>query len=71
MADWGRRFLPVTPEMSIRAEILAEGGPPLWSKFMDELRFLHLDAPKPEQSVLDELTQAYRDALARRQALAG
>ena len=66
MADWGRRFLPVTPEMSIRAEILAEGGPALWQKFMAELRFLHLDAPKPAQSVLDELTEAYRCAVARK-----
>jgi len=68
MGDWGRRFLPVTEELSIRAEILAEGGAPLWERFMEELRFLHLDAPRPEQSVLDELTQAYRDALARKRA---
>ena len=67
MGDWGRRFLPVTEELSIRAEILAEGGPDLWERFMQELRHLHLDAPKPEQSVLEELTQAYRDALARKQ----
>ena len=68
MADWGRRFLPVTPEMSIRAEILADGGPALWQKFMAELRFLHLDAPRPAQSVLDELTAAYRDAVERKRA---
>lgn len=68
MGDWGRRFLPVTAELSIRAEILAEGGAALWERFMEELRFLHLDAPRPEHSVLDELTQAYRDALARRHA---
>ena len=68
MGAWGRRFLPVTPEMSIRAEILAEGGPALWSKFMDELRFLHLDAPRPAQSVLDELTAAYREAVERKHA---
>ncbi|CAH1664239.1 Helix-turn-helix transcriptional regulator [Hyphomicrobiales bacterium] len=67
MGDWGRRFLPVTQELSIRAEILAEGGAPLWERFMAELRHLHLDAPRPERSVLDELTQAYRDALAQRQ----
>lgn len=70
MGEWGRNFLPVTEELSIRAELLSEGGPALWERFMQELRHLHLDAPKPEQSVLDELTQAYRDALARRQALA-
>ena len=71
MGEWGRNFLPVTEELSIRAELLSEGGPALWERFMQELRHLHLDAPKPEQSVLDELTQAYRDALARRQAMAG
>ncbi|CAM5212462.1 hypothetical protein ARD30_16895 [Bosea thiooxidans] len=68
MGEWGRRSLPVTEELSIRAEFLSEGGPALWERFMEELRFLHLDAPKPERSVLDELTQAYREALARRQA---
>lgn len=70
MGEWGRHFLPVTEELSIRAELLSEGGPALWERFMQELRHFHLDAPKPEQSVLDELTQAYRDALARRQAMA-
>ena len=68
MGEWGRNFLPVTEELSIRAELLSDGGPALWERFMQELRHLHLDAPKPEQSVLAELTQAYRDALARRQA---
>lgn len=68
MGEWGRRFLPVTEELSIRAELLSEGGPALWERFMEELRFLHLDAPKPERSVLGELTQAYREAMARRQA---
>lgn len=68
MADWGRRFLPVTPEMSIRAELLAEGGPALWANFMEELRHLHLGAPRPERSVLDELTEAYRGAVERKQA---
>src|SRR3954469_15473943 len=39
---WGRRFLPVSEELSIRAQLLEEGGPPLWDDFMDELRALHL-----------------------------
>lgn len=68
MGDWGRRFLPVSEEMSIRADLLAEGGPALWDKFMEELRFLHLDAPKPAVSVLAELTEAYRCAVERRRA---
>jgi DNA-binding HxlR family transcriptional regulator len=68
MGSWGRRFLPVTEEMEIRAELLEEGGPPLWEGFMQELRSLHLGAPPPEVSVLAALTAAYREAVARRQA---
>lgn len=68
MGDWGRRFLPVTEQMSIRAELMADGGPALWEKFMEELRFLHLDAPKPAESVLDGLTEAYRCAVERKHA---
>jgi DNA-binding HxlR family transcriptional regulator len=68
MGDWGRRFLPVSEEMSIRAELLGDGGPALWEKFMEELRFLHLDAPRPAQSVLGELTEAYRCAVEREHA---
>jgi DNA-binding HxlR family transcriptional regulator len=45
MGAWGRRHLPVTPELSVRAELLEEGGPKLWDEFMDELRVLHLGAP--------------------------
>jgi DNA-binding HxlR family transcriptional regulator len=42
MAIWGRRHLPVSRELSIRAQILEEGGPKLWADFMDELRERHL-----------------------------
>jgi DNA-binding HxlR family transcriptional regulator len=45
MGAWGRRHLPVTRELSVRAELLEEGGPKLWEEFMDELRVLHLGAP--------------------------
>ncbi len=68
MGSWGRRFLPVTEEMSIRAELLEQGGAPLWEGFMQELRALHLGAPAPEVSVLAGLTAAYREAVARREA---
>ncbi|MDH7798597.1 MULTISPECIES: helix-turn-helix domain-containing protein [unclassified Beijerinckia] len=70
MGAWGRRHTPVSPELSIRAEILEEGGPPLWQAFMDELRHLHLDAPKPERSVFAELRAAYLNAVAQRDAQA-
>ncbi len=45
MGAWGRRHLPVTPELSIRADLLEQGGPALWDEFMDELRVAHLGAP--------------------------
>jgi hypothetical protein len=38
--------LPASEELSIRAEVLERGGPPLWDRFMRELRQEHL-APSP------------------------
>ena len=62
---WGRRHLPASEELGIRAQLLEEGGPALWERFMDELRWLHLGAPRPPgPSVADELQAAYE--LARR-----
>ncbi len=64
MGAWGSRHLPVTHELSVRAKVLEEGGPRLWSAFMDELRALHLGAPaKPRPSVRDRLQAAYEAAL--------
>jgi DNA-binding HxlR family transcriptional regulator len=62
---WGRRHLPTTPELAIRAQLLEEGGPPLWDAFMDELRHAHLGTPLPSnhEPVLPRLTAAY-EALA-------
>ena len=39
---WGTRHLPVSEELSIRAKLLAEGGPAMWQDFMAELREEHL-----------------------------
>jgi DNA-binding HxlR family transcriptional regulator len=69
---WGRRFLPVSEELSIRAELLAKGGPKLWERFMAELREEHLGRPVhrksgKETSVRGELRAAYEEVLARRQ----
>ncbi|HEX7849126.1 MAG TPA: helix-turn-helix domain-containing protein [Sphingomonas sp.] len=62
---WGRRHLPTTPELAIRAQLLEEGGPPLWDAFMAELRHEHLGTPLPpnHEPVLPRLTAAY-EALA-------
>lgn len=61
LGGWGRRFLPAGPELSVRARLLEEGGPPLWEEFMDELRERHLGIPRPpgSPSVLARLQSAY------------
>lgn len=60
---WGRRFTPVTRQLSIRAQLLEEGGPEMWEAFMAELRSLHLGTERPARSVIAELTEAYLAAL--------
>lgn len=68
MGAWGRRHTPASEELSIRAQLLEEGGPPLWEAFMAELRTLHLGAPAAGPSVLGELNAAYGRATARKGA---
>lgn len=63
---WGRRFLPVTEDLSIRAQLLEEGGPALWDEFMDELRAIHLGAPRKGPSVLARLQAAFEAVRKRR-----
>lgn len=64
MGAWGRRHLPVSEELSIRAELLEDGGPAMWNAFMDELRAVHLGAAPPKRSVFAELQSAYEAVLA-------
>lgn len=64
MGAWGRRHTLVSKELSVRAQLLEEGGPRLWSKFMDELRHIHLGAPRPKVSVFARLQSAYEAAMA-------
>ena len=64
MGAWGRRHTPVSRELSVRAQILEEGGPALWSEFMVELRHLHLGAPRPAESVFARLQAAYEAEVA-------
>lgn len=65
MGAWGRRHMPVTRELSVRAELLEHGGPELWEEFMEELRVLHLGTtPKPGQrSAMERLQQAFLAAV--------
>lgn len=65
MGAWGRRHTQSSEELSVRAELLENGGPPLWDGFMEELRHLHMGAPRPARSVFGELQAAYEEVLAR------
>jgi DNA-binding HxlR family transcriptional regulator len=57
---WGNRWLPVTEAFSLRGRLMEEGGPPLWDRFMAELRQEHLGEGLPGgPSVRDELRAAY------------
>lgn len=65
MGAWGRRHRPASEELSIRAQLLEEGGPEMWDAFMAELRSLHLDAPPVARSVFGELQAAYLAVVAK------
>lgn len=66
LGSWGRRHMPASHELSVRAELLERGGPELWERFMDELREQHLGVPRPPgaPSVFAELQAAYEAAVA-------
>ncbi|MGE0751314.1 MAG: winged helix-turn-helix transcriptional regulator [Variibacter sp.] len=69
IGGWGRKYLPVTEELGIRAQLLAEGGPKMWDAFMDELREIHLGHPKRRRagpSVGATLQAAYEAEVAKR-----
>jgi DNA-binding HxlR family transcriptional regulator len=72
MAIWGRKYLPVSEELGIRAQLLDEGGPTLWDEFMTELRETHLGAPSRLRSVSGgasvaaNLQAAYQAVVAKR-----
>lgn len=65
LGSWGRRHRPASHELSVRAELLEDGGPELWDRFMDELREQHLGVPRPPgtPSVFAELQAAYEAAV--------
>ncbi|MBB4183850.1 winged helix-turn-helix transcriptional regulator [Sinorhizobium terangae] len=69
LGAWGRRYLPVTEELSIRAQLMEEGGPELWDRFMDELRVEHLGATPAASdgpTVRQTLQAAYEQVMARK-----
>ena len=64
MGGWGLRHTRASTALCVRAQILEDGGPELWSEFMRELRHLHLGTPPPERSVFAMLQSAYEAAIA-------
>lgn len=68
MGAWGRRHLPATPELSVRARLLEEGGPRLWAEFEDDLRELHLNKRRTRRgpTVGERLERAYQAALRKK-----
>jgi DNA-binding HxlR family transcriptional regulator len=61
LGAWGRRYTPATKELSIRAQLLEEGGPPMWNQFMIELRERHLGQHRQGHgpTVAEKLQTAY------------
>jgi DNA-binding HxlR family transcriptional regulator len=49
LGAWGRRYTPATEELSIRAQLLEEGGPAMWDRFMSELAHTHLGRPNRQK----------------------
>jgi DNA-binding HxlR family transcriptional regulator len=71
MAAWGRKYLPASEELGIRARLLEEGGPKMWRALMSELRETHLGAAprrqsKPSATAAARLEAAYEAVIAKR-----
>ncbi|MFE6667538.1 winged helix-turn-helix transcriptional regulator [Streptomyces sp. NPDC057697] len=66
LGSWGLRHRPTTPELSVRARLLEDGGPRLREDLMDELREAHLGIPRPDPDrprASELLRAAYEQAL--------
>jgi DNA-binding HxlR family transcriptional regulator len=68
LGAWGRRYTPATEELSIRAQLLEEGGPAMWGQFMSELAHVHLGRPRRKKgpTVAQQLQAAYDAVCAQR-----
>jgi DNA-binding HxlR family transcriptional regulator len=69
MGAWGSRHTHASRELSIRAQILEQGGSRMWNTFMRELRSIHLGAPAPRRSVFAELESAFKSVGNRQRQL--
>ena len=64
MGSWGLRHTFPSAELATGAQVLEDGGPQLWAEFMEELRHLHLGAPRPEVSAFAKMEAAYEAVMA-------
>jgi DNA-binding HxlR family transcriptional regulator len=68
---WGRRFLSASRALSVRAQLLEEGGPSMWHRLMSELRKTHLgvqaDEPKARLTSVANIRRAAGESRQRRQ----
>lgn len=65
LGAWGRRFLPATEALAVRAALMERGGSALLERFMAELRAEHLRGDAAS-SVRDELRAAYDKSRGKR-----
>lgn len=49
LGTWGRAHRTTSPRLTIRQQLLEEGGPEMVAELMDELRAHHLAAPLPRR----------------------
>lgn len=63
MGSWGLRHTLPAADLATGAQVLEDGGPQLWSEFMQELRHIHLGAPPPEVSAFAKMQVAYEATL--------
>ena len=67
LGSWGRRWLDVSEELSIRAELLEQGGPRMREDFIQELRHEQLGVPgEAPKSVRAILQAGYEAVMARK-----
>ena len=69
MGAWGYKYLPVSEELGVRAQVLRDGGARMRADFMDELRARHLGIKRRRTrgpSVSERLQAAYEAAMARK-----
>lgn len=67
LGAWGRAHRDTTPELTIRQQLMEEGGPDMVAELMDELRAHHLGTPLPPRDrprASERLRTAYESVVA-------